>query len=170
MVPLDRLANPLHQVIAIASAVLVLASPWLGMYQRMPEEPGIVNLTHVMVGLALLPLAALYFAGCVHGGRWRLYFPWLDGRFRTLRDDVTGMLRGERPASEGGGLFATIEGLLLLALLAAALTGALWFFTQGLESAIVWRGQHMLAARAFVVLLLLHVVAVALHLLDFVRG
>jgi hypothetical protein len=62
-----------------------------------------------------------------------------------------------------------IEGLLLLALLAAGATGALWFLSQGSEAAALLREQHILAARAFAVLLLLHLAGVALHLLDFVR-
>ena len=73
------------------------------------------------------------------------------------------------PASEGGGLFATIEGLLLLALIAAAFSGALWWLGGGSESAVVWRGHHIVAARAFAVLMVIHVVAVSLHLVDLVR-
>jgi len=37
--------------------------------------------------------------------------------------------------SEGGGLFAAIEGLLLLAVLLAAVTGAAWFLVQGSTTA-----------------------------------
>jgi hypothetical protein len=165
----DRLVNLLHGMIALACTWLVFSSPWLGMYQQMPSAPGMVNLSHVALGLAMLPLAALYFAACAHGGRWRQYFPWLAGQFGALRQDVTGIFAGERPASEGGGLFATIEGLLLLALIAAALSGALWFVTQGSEVAVAWRAHHILLGRGFAALMLLHLVAVSLHLLDFVR-
>jgi hypothetical protein len=34
---------------------------------------------------------------------------------------------------------------------------------------VLWRGFHGIAARCFAVLMLLHVVAVSLHLLDLVR-
>jgi uncharacterized membrane-anchored protein len=74
-----------------------------------------------------------------------------------------------RPASEGGGLFAMIEGLLLLALLAAAGTGAAWLLTQGSEAVFMWRGYHIVAARCVAGLLVLHVVAVSLHFIDLVR-
>jgi len=77
--------------------------------------------------------------------------------------------RGERPGSEGGGLFATLEGLLLLALMAASASGAVWFLAQGGDTAVLWRSVHSNAARGFAVLMLLHVVAVSLHLLDLVR-
>lgn len=166
---LDRLANPLHVVIALACSWLVISSPWLGMYHRLPEPPGLVNGSHVVLGLAMLPLGLVYAASCALGGRWRLYFPWLGGQAAAVGRDLTGILRGERPGSEGGGLFAAIEGLLLLAFLAAAASGAAWFLFQGGDTAVLWRGLHSIAARCCAVLLLLHVVAVSLHLLDLVR-
>jgi cytochrome b561 len=166
---LDRLVNPLHLVIALACTWLLATSPWIGMYHAMPEEAGFINASHVVLGLALLPLGLVYLAACTFAGRWRLYFPWLAGRFGDVGRDLTGIVRGQRPGSEGGGLFATIEGLLLLALLATAGSGTLWFMGQNGDAAVLWRGHHVLAARAFAGLMLLHVVAVGLHLLDLVR-
>lgn len=165
----DRLANPLHQVIALACTWLIVSSPWIGMYHRIPEKMGLVNGSHVVLGLALLPLGLVYLGASTLGGRWRLYFPWLGGQLSPVGRDVAGIFRGERPGSEGGGLFATIEGLLLLALFVTSASGTLWFFMQGTESAVIWRGHHILAARGFAVLMLLHVIAVSLHFLDLVR-
>lgn len=166
---LDRLTNPLHAVIALACTWLVVSSPWLGMYHWLPEAPGLVNGSHVVLGLAMLPLGLVYVAACTLGGRWRLYFPWLGGQAAAVGRDLAGILRGERPGSEGGGLFATIEGLLLLAFLATVVSGAVWFLAQGGDTAVLWRSLHSIAARCFAVLMLLHVVAVSLHLLDLVR-
>jgi hypothetical protein len=166
---LDRLVNPLHLLIALAGAWLVLSSPWVGLYVGLPDEPGLINLSHVVLGAAMLPLGLLYVAACSTGGRWRQYFPWLAGQFGDLGRDLVGLARGERPGPEGGGLFATIEGLLLLALLAAAATGVMWYLSADLAAA-VWRSYHLIAAHGFAGLAALHVVAVSLHLLDFVRG
>ena len=166
---LDRLIDPLHLLLALACTWLFVSSPWIGMYQSVPESPGVIDLSHVVLGLALLPLGLLYCTACTVAGRWRLYFPWAAGQFGDVVRDVRGMFRGQRPGSEGGGLFATIEGLLLLALVATVLTGTLWFFNQDSEAAVQWRGHHGLAARAFAALLVLHVAAVASHLLDLVR-
>jgi hypothetical protein len=166
---LDRLVNPLHLLIALASTWLVASSPWIGMYHALPDDPGTLNLSHVVVGLAVAPLAVVYFAACTVGGRWRLYFPWAAGQFGDIGRDLAGIGKGQRPGSEGGGLFAAVEGLLLLALLAAAITGAVWFLGRGTESAILWRGHHIVAARALIGLLLLHVLAVSLHFVDLVR-
>ena len=166
---LDRLVNPLHLLIALASTWLVASSPWIGMYDGLPENPGAVDLSHVVVGLGVLPLAVVYFAACTLGGRWRLYFPWAAGQLGGIGRDLAGIGKGQRPGSEGGGLFAAVEGLLLLALLGVAVTGALWFLGRGTESAVLWRGHHIVAARALVGLMLLHVLAVSLHFVDLVR-
>lgn len=166
---LDRLNNPLHLLIALAGTWLAASSPWIGMYQALPDPPGALNLSHVFIGLAVLPLAIAYFAACTAGGRWRLYFPWAAGQLGDIGRDLAGIGRGQRPGSEGGGLFAALEGLLLLALLAAAVTGALWFLTRGTDAAVAWRGHHILAARGFTGLMVLHVLAVSLHFVDLVR-
>jgi hypothetical protein len=166
---LDRVNNPLHLLIALACVWLVASSPWIGLYQALPDEPGALDLGHVVVGLAVLPLSIVYCAACTVGGRWRLYFPWAAGQFGDIGRDLAGIGQGQRPGSEGGGLFATVEGLLLLALLATALTGALWFLGRGTEAAIAWRGHHIVAARGLTGLLALHVIAVSLHFVDLVR-
>lgn len=166
---LDRLASPLHGLIAFVCSWLVLSSPWVGLYERLPQNAGFFNLSHVVLGAAMLPLGLVYLAACVTGGRWRLYFPWLAGRLEGIGRDLAGLVRGERPGSEGGALFATIEGLLLLALLAAAISGLLWFATSDLDAAATWRGRHGVMAQVFTGFLVLHVVAVSLHLLDLVR-
>lgn len=166
---LDRLNGPLHLAVALAGAWLVLSSPWIGMYHQMPDEPDWINMGHVVVGFAALLLGAVYAAGCLQGGRWREYFPWLGGDLGAVGRDVAGMLRGRLPTVEGGGLLPMIEGLLLLALLAAAATGASWFFAQGSDTAVALRDAHIVAARFFAALMLLHFVGVALHVVDFVR-
>lgn len=166
---LDRLANPLHGLIALLAVWLVASSPWLGLYDRVPPAPGLINGSHVVLGLALLPLAVLYVAACTLGGRWRLYFPWLAGRFADIGRDLGGLARGERPGAEGGGLFAAIEGLLLLALLVTAASGTLWLLASSMDAVTLWRSVHIVAARGFAALMLLHVVAVSLHLLDLIR-
>lgn len=166
---LDRLVNPLHLLIALACTWLVASSPWVGLYQGVPDDPGAINLGHIVLGLAMLPLGIAYFAACTVGGRWRLYFPWVAGQFGDIARDIGGVFRGQRPGSEGGGLFAALEGLLLLALLATAATGALWFLGGHADAAVAWRGRHILAARGLLGLMILHVVAVGLHVIDLVR-
>ncbi len=159
-----------HLLLAIVGTWLIATSPWVALFMDVPASPGFINLSHVVLGFAMLPLGLLHLYANVHAGRWRQYYPWLAGNFTQIAADLKDLARLKRPGSEGGGLFAAIEGLLLLALVATAATGALWYVAQGGDGAIVWRGHHILAARVFVGLFIAHVVAVALHWLDFVRG
>jgi hypothetical protein len=166
---LDRFNGALHLGVTVTAAWLVLGSPWIGMYDRLPEGAGFGNLAHVGAGIAALLLGLAYLAACIGGGRRRELFPWLGGDLTAVGRDLAGIFRGRVPTVEGGGLLPLVEGFLLLALIAAGLTGALWLAVQGSELAAMLREQHIVAARAFVVLLLLHVIGVALHLLDFIR-
>jgi hypothetical protein len=162
----EALRNRLHALIVVACAWLVFTSPWVSMLRRIPDGAGFVDYAHVGVGFAGLVLAVGYTWACTVSGGWRTYFPWVSGRSRAVIQDVAGLMRGRIPTAESGGLFAAIEGLLLVALLAVALTGAAWFVLQGSAEAVAWRGHHVFAARVLVGLILAHLLAVATHLLD----
>ncbi len=169
MALLRRLAAQQHLALALVSAWLILASPWVNMFRRIPRNAGFLEWSHVVLGLVAMLLAFTFMVSCTRHGRWRMYFPWLAGDLAHVRRDLRGLFRREVPTSEGGGLFAAIEGLLLLALLAAALTGAGWLLVQGSDEAVTLRHYHLIASRCMIVLLVLHVVSVSLHLLDFIR-
>ncbi len=166
---LDRLANPLHALLALVTLWLLASSFWLGMYRQLPAEPGWINGSHVVLGFVALLLGAVYVAACTAGGRAALYVPWLTGQAAAVGRDLVGLARGQRPMSEGGGLFGAIEGLLLLALVTTGATGALWFAGQGGDSALALRAAHVISARCVAGLLLLHAISVSAHLLDLVR-
>lgn len=164
-----RVAERQHLLVALLSGWLILTSPWVHMLRRIPGNAGFVDWAHVVLGLAAAVLAVTFTLSCSRQGRWRLYFPWLTGSLGQVNSDLRGLLRGEVPTAEGGGLFALVEGLLLLALLATAATGCAWLLVQGSAAAVDWRGYHILAARGMIALLVLHVIAVSLHLLAFLR-
>lgn len=166
---LERLSGALHLTLAVACLWLLASSPWLRMVSRLPASPGVVNLAHVVVGLTVLLLVPFYLLHCSLGERRQLCFPWLTGHMGAVKSDVTGLAHGRLPAAEGGGLLAMLEGLLLLALLATALSGAGWLLVQGSQAALAWYDVHVNCARIFGGLLGLHVLGVSLHLLDFVR-
>jgi hypothetical protein len=167
---LGRLSGLLHALLAPGVLFLFAASPWIGMYHQLPEAPGWLDLSHVAIGLALLPLALVYLVACTRHGLWRTYLPWLAGQFGGIGRDLAGLTRGQRPMSEGGGLFAAIEGLLLFALLLAAGSGALWLVLQGGDAAVALRTLHIASVHGLGWLLAAHVLAVSLHLVDLVRG
>jgi hypothetical protein len=167
---LRRLAARQHLLLALLSAWLILGSPWVHMYRRIPRNAGFAEYSHIVLGLVALVLAITFTISCTRRGRWRLYFPWLMGELGQAWRELRGLvLRREVPTAEGGGLFAVIEGLLLLALLATALTGAAWLLVPGTAEAVSWRHYHILASRGMIALLVLHIASVSLHLLDFIR-
>jgi len=161
--------NRQHFAVALLSLWLICTSPWIAMFRRIPDGAGWLDYAHVILGFVSLLLAVTYTWACTRQGRWRLYFPWTPELFCGPARDLRGLFRGQVPAAESGGLFGFIEGLLLVALSLTAASGAAWFFTQGTGDALVWRESHIYAARSMIGLLVLHVVTVSLHLLDFVR-
>jgi cytochrome b561 len=162
----ESLQNRLHLAVVLACAWLVLTSPWVSLLRRVSRGAGFFDYAHLVVGLLGLGLALAYAFACVRGGRWRTYFPWLAGAIAPLGRDLAGLLRGRLPSAEGGGLYAVIEGLLLVALLLVAVTGAGWWLAQGGDSALDWRAAHLVGARALIVLIVLHILAVATHLVE----
>jgi Prokaryotic cytochrome b561 len=164
---LERLSGALHLTLAVACLWLLASSPWLRMVSRLPASPGFVNLAHVVLGLVVVLLLPAYLVHCSLGERRQRCFPWLTWHMRAVTADLAGLARGRLPAAEGGGLLAMLEGLLLLALLATALSGAGWLVAQGSQAALTWYEVHVNCARVFGGLLGLHVLGVALHLLDF---
>jgi hypothetical protein len=105
----------------------------------------------------------------MHRGGWRQYFPWACGEFGQLGRDLSGLARGSLPTAGGAGLFALIEGLGLLLLVATAATGLAWLWYQGSSEALSWRQYHLSAARGLIAFLVLHVITASLHLLEFLR-
>lgn len=156
-------------LLAVLSAWLILTSPWVHMYRGIPRSAGLLEYGHVSIGLVALLLAVTFTFSCTRQGRWRLYFPWLAGALAPVGRDLRGLLRREVPSAEGGGLFALVEGLLLLTTLAAGVSGAAWLLVQGSTEAVTLRHYHILAARGMIALLVLHLLAASLHLLDFIR-
>jgi hypothetical protein len=165
----EKLVNRQHAVAAVLAAWLILTSPWVAMLGKVPQGAGFFDYAHIVAGFLAMLISVSYTISCVRDGGWRLYFPWASGNLGAVGRDLAGLLRGRVPSAEGGGLFAMIEGLLLVAFIAAAVSGAVWALNQGTDLAMAWRSYHVLAARTFAGLLVLHVLAVASHLLDFVR-
>jgi cytochrome b561 len=165
----EAIINRLHMAVALLALWLVLTSPWVSMLRRIPGSAGFLDYAHMILGVLALLVGILYGIFVVQGGRWKLYFPLAAGNSAAVGRDLSGLLRGKVPAAEGGGLFGAIEGLLLLALITAGMSGVAWFLLQGSDAALTWRVLHIVFARILIAAGVLHVVAVASHLLDFVR-
>jgi hypothetical protein len=165
----EAIGNRLHLAVTLFALWLVTTSPWVSMLRRVPASAGFFDYAHIVLGVVALFVGIFYSLVVVRGGHWRLYFPLAAGNGAAVGRDLAGLLRGKVPAAEGGGLFGTIEGLLLLALVAAGMSGVVWFLLQGSDAALTWRLWHIVFARILIAAGVLHVLAVASHLLDFVR-
>jgi len=139
------------------------------MRRIVPESPGFWDYAHIGLGIALAAIAVTYFAAQTIGGGWRRHFPWVAGDLSEVNSDFKAIANLKIPSAGGSGLFSLIQGLLLVMLLATAITGVAWLAADGARIALAWREWHMLAANVFAWLLVGHVVASALHVLDFMR-
>ena len=166
---LHRWIHMQHGMLILLVAWLIATAPWVHLYNRVPPSPTFWVWSHLLLGVLVLVLAVTFTLSCLAQGRLRQYFPWAFGRFRPLLSDLKGLLRLKVPGNEGGGLFSVIKGLLLLALLATAITGALWWWTAGTREAVSWRGWHLDTVRYLAVFLALHILATIAHLISFMR-
>lgn len=166
---LDRTRRAQHWLAAALAAWLIATSPWISMRRVVPESASFWDYAHIGLGSALVAFSITYFAANLIDGRWRQHFPWAAGNLSEVRTDLACIARAKIPSAGGAGLFSLIQGLLLIFLLATALTGLGWGLADGSRAALAWREWHMIAANVFAWLLALHVVASALHLLDFLR-
>lgn len=159
----------LHPLLAALAVWLVVTSPWVSMLRRFPAEPGFFDYAHVVGGALALLCALVYCVTVTAAARWKWFFPWAAGETGAVARDLTGALKGRVPPADGPGLYGAIKGLLLLALLATAMTGVAWLLAQGSQAAITFRDWHTAAVRVLIVVLLVHVAAVATHLIELLR-
>lgn len=166
---LDRTGRAQHWLAAVLAIWLIATSPWISMRRVVPQSPTFWDLAHIGLGIALAVIAVTYFFTNVLDGGWRRHFPWLAGNLSEVGSDLRAIARLKIPSPGGAGLFSLIQGLLLVFLLATAATGTGWLVADGSRAALAWREWHILAANVFAWFLVAHVIASALHLLDFVR-
>jgi hypothetical protein len=172
MTPAQRevLNGRLHGVLAVLAVWLVATSPWVSMLRRVPESAGFFDHAHVVLGWLALAIAVVYLVTVSQGGRWQWFFPWAAGNVAAIGRDLAGIARGQVPAADGPGLYGAVKGLLLLAMLATAITGAGWSLSQGTDLAPGLRDLHQGAVKVLLVTGAAHVLAVASHLVDLVRS
>jgi hypothetical protein len=166
----DRAVRWLHTASIAAVLVLYAGSPWLAMLRRVPRDASLFDHAHLYAGGFALVVASAFLLLGLGSGRWREYFPWASGHLAEVGRDAAGLFRGRWPPGEGAGLYSALKGLVLLAMLAVAATGAGWFLSQGTDAALAWRSAHASLAHALGVLITLHAVAALAHVIELARG
>lgn len=94
---------------------------------------GVVTWFHIISGIALIGLGFIMSAWMLSQRGLRYYFAWTYFDFRALRADFLTLSRLQLPEAQAGGLAASIQGLGVLALLAVALSGGVWFMADLLQ-------------------------------------
>ncbi len=158
-----------HGLLILILAWLILSSPWVHLYNRLPDSPGLMVGAHLVLGLLALLLGLAFVLTTALQGRLSQYFPWALARFRPLGRDLVGLVRLNLPSNEGAGLFSVIKGLLLLALLATGLTGVFWLLNTWSHDAVIWREWHIVCARILIGMVVAHILATLVHLFDFMH-
>jgi len=139
------------------------------LYNRLPDGAGFLIWAHVVLGLAALVLGLGFFFTTALQRRLGQYFPWARAQLGPLWRDLHGLIGLRMPTNEGAGLFSIIKGLLLLALLATGMSGALWLWHVGSQEAVAWREWHIVSAQIMIGVLVAHILATLAHLVDFMR-
>lgn len=88
---------------------------------------GAVTWFHVISGFALMVLGVVMLVWMLKQRGFRYYFAWSSLDFRGVVEDIKMLMTFRLPEAHAGGIAAMIQGLGVLALLAVALCGGLWF-------------------------------------------
>lgn len=160
----------LHLLLLVAVLHQLIGSQ----FTRMPfpgDPPGWALSLHEYVGLAnLAVVAAFWIWSVIRHGETRLgrLLPWFSmSRLGAVLADLGAQLRrlarGRAPDDEDGALASAIHGLGLLVVSAMAVTGCIYFFTQGTHVARTALSLHKLLANLVWVYLFAHAGLALLH-------
>lgn len=95
----------------------------------------LIDHIHMYSGVGLLLFSMVFFVTVINRRPLTDMYPWLSGNFKVIKVDLRILKTGRLPSPKPSGLAATIEGLGLLALILATITGALWTIAMLSENA-----------------------------------
>ncbi|MGX9275684.1 cytochrome b/b6 domain-containing protein [Pantoea ananatis] len=87
----------------------------------------LITWLHILSGLLLIAAGVIMLIWMLVQRGFRWYFAWLTLDFRGIRNDVVQLTGLKLPQAQGGGIAATVQGLGVIALIAVACSGGLWF-------------------------------------------
>lgn len=129
---------PLFRLLHILVAVLILAQIINSNFTRREALGGhsletTITWMHIVsgFGLIVLGIVLLWWMFSQRGFNW--YFAWAKADFRGIRQDLNTLAKLKLPEALPGGIAATIQGLGVVALLAVAVSGGLWFVVNTIQ-------------------------------------
>ncbi|WP_246335813.1 cytochrome b/b6 domain-containing protein [Vibrio marinisediminis] len=93
------------------------------------QNINLVAKAHVYAGLLLVPITLVFCYKVLKRRKLGDMYPWLSGNFTQIKEDLKTLRSFKLVESHPSGIAATVEGLGLLALLLALVTGTLWYFS-----------------------------------------
>ncbi|MCY9802576.1 cytochrome b/b6 domain-containing protein [Vibrio scophthalmi] len=125
---LPKSEKVLHALILVWILAQIITSNF--MHVHADTLWGNINLTaklHAYGGLCLLPITLVFVYRVIKRRTIADMYPWLSGNINQIKQDIKVISTLRLPESQPAGLAATVEGLGLLALVLALLTGAIWY-------------------------------------------
>jgi Prokaryotic cytochrome b561 len=123
----------LHIVVLLSAISQIIVSNFMGFSKTGAVSGKLIEFyatwTHIITGLALLPIAIVFAVLVLQEHGFKYFFPYLFGDFRQLQSDIGTLKKFQLPEPEGGGLAAVVKGLGLGALFLALLSGLAWFLS-----------------------------------------
>ena len=110
---------------------VVLLQIFSSFFMHVHGDTGLAALTavdwyHITAGLGLVLLTPVFMALLLKRRHWQDLYPWMRGDFTQIKMDISTLVSKHLPDAKPAGLAATVEGLGLLALLLALISGASW--------------------------------------------
>ncbi|GIU24124.1 cytochrome b/b6 domain-containing protein [Shewanella schlegeliana] len=131
---LPFIEKSLHFVVMIGVLLQLISSSLMHVHGDTPlNKIAELAFIHIYLGIVLLPLGIIFAIKVIMRRRLFDLYPWLFGRYEGIKEDAESLLKGSLPEPKPAGLAASVEGLGLLALLLALVTGAMWFLVVNIS-------------------------------------
>ena len=125
---LPKSEKVLHALILIWVLVQIITSNFMHVHTTTQWDTiNLVAKYHVYAGLLLVPIALVFFYKILMRRKIADMYPWLCGNFTQIKKDIKTLCSFKLLEPHPSGVAATVEGLGLLALLLALVTGAAWY-------------------------------------------
>ncbi|MGR5235654.1 cytochrome b/b6 domain-containing protein [Vibrio alfacsensis] len=125
---------------------------------------------HIYSGLVLLPVSLIFATKVIMRRKIQDLYPWLSGHYQVIKEDAESLLKLDLPEAKPSGLAATIEGLGILALILAVVTGSVWYLTVFTSGPSEWLlSIHKLSVTFIQIYFFGHALFAMLHLAQWWR-
>ncbi|MGR5132302.1 cytochrome b/b6 domain-containing protein [Vibrio alfacsensis] len=125
---------------------------------------------HIYSGLALLPVCLIFATKVIMRRKIQDLYPWVSGNYHAIKEDIESVLKFELPEAKPSGLAATVEGLGILALILAVVTGSMWYLVVLTSGPSEWLlSIHKMSVTFIQVYFFGHALFALLHLVQWWR-